>query len=111
MSTKNAALATDVIRFTVTSRTVAGSTVYQAVGNIGPGWGPVAVQRVDGKVTFPNRSAIVKAINRRSAALGLRPEIKYVRNQTTQTTNASTAINVPVLVKASRVRRRKARSV
>lgn len=79
MSNLNKPLASDVIRFTVTTRTVNGSTVYQAVGNIGSGWGPATVKRVDGKLTFPNRRAIVKAINRRASALGMRPEIKYVR--------------------------------
>ena len=86
MSTLNKPLSTDVIRFTVTTRTVNGTTVYQAVGNIGSGWGPASVKRVDGKLTFPNRRAIVKAIKRRAEALNMRPEIKYVRASTTTTT-------------------------
>ncbi len=88
MSTLNKPLASDIIRFTVTTRTVNGSTVYQATGSIGSGWGPATVRRVDGKVTFPNRRAIVKAINRRASALGMRAEIKYVRN-TSKTTACS----------------------
>lgn len=88
MSTLNKPLSTDVIRFTVTTRTLNGNTVYQAIGNIGSGWGPAAVQRVDGKVTFPNRRAIVKAIKRRAEALNMRPEIKYVRTKTVTRTKA-----------------------
>jgi hypothetical protein len=91
MSNLNKPLATDVIRFTVTTKTVNGSTVYQAVGTIGSGWGPASVKRVDGKATFPNRRAIVKAINRRASALGMRPEIKYVRATEKTASSKSTA--------------------
>lgn len=79
MSTKNLPILNETLAFTVTSRTVNGATVYQAVANLGPGFGPTSVRRVDGSVNFPNRRAIVKAINRRAEALNLTPSIRYAR--------------------------------
>lgn len=65
----------EVLLFTITSRDVNETTVYQATADIGPGWGPTSVKRPDGSITYPNRSVLIKAINRRAASLNRKPEI------------------------------------
>lgn len=90
----NLPILSETIAFTVTSRTVNGSTVYQAVANLGPGFGPASVRRVDGSVNFPNRRAIVKAINRRAEALNLTPTIRYVRQPVAATSGKTACAKV-----------------
>lgn len=92
MSTKNLPILNETVVFTVTTKALNGSTVYQAVANLGPGFGPASVRRVDGSINFPNRRAIVKAINRRAEALNLTPTIRYTRTTSLPTTTKRAAL-------------------
>jgi hypothetical protein len=88
----------EVLRFTITSRKVSGDTVYQATANIGTGWGPTEIRHANGSANYPNRRALIKAINRRAASLNRSPEIvcgnktsvSVVATATTVTTKGKT---------------------
>lgn len=89
MSTKNLPILNETVVFTITSKATKGLTVYQATANFGPGFGPASVRRVDGSNNFPNRRALVKAINRRAKALGRTPSLRYLGSTTSSVGNTA----------------------
>ena len=78
---------TNVISFNVTSKTVNGAQVYQAVATI-PGLAPTVVEKIEGGNTFSTRSSVTSACNNRAALFGMKPLIKYSVAATTTTSSA-----------------------
>lgn len=64
------------LRFDVTTRTLSGNTVYEAVALI-PGFAPVAVEKIEGGTQFSTRSAVTLTCQNRATALGMTPVIRY----------------------------------
>jgi hypothetical protein len=87
------------IRFDITSRTLAGSLVYEATALI-PGFAPVPVSKIEnGSTQFTTRSSVTTTCNNRAISLGLKPLLRF-SNTSTATTSTS---NVSSKVKTKNV--------
>jgi hypothetical protein len=91
------------IRFDITSRTQAGSLVYEATALI-PGFSPVPVSKIEnGSTQFTTRSSVTAACNNRAISLGLKPTIRF------STTDATSTCTHKVVAKKIRNRVKTAR--
>jgi hypothetical protein len=80
------------IRFEITPRTLNGSTVYEAVALI-PGFGPAAVEKIEGGTQFSTRSAVTYTCNNRATSLGMTSVISYTDAPTATATTETTRTN------------------